>query len=311
MNGGNSGGFGAQNNFLVGQQNGISATNAIGFNFSDVWAKKLTVSGSYFFNNSNNTNEQLTNRVTTLKDSNFYYKENDLAKSKNYNNRLNLRLEYKIDSFNSILITPSLSFQKNNSASQFSGINSYDGITPTSSADNTISTATSGYNINNNVLFRHSFAKRGRTISLGINTTLNKKNGDLYLVGNNKLYDSIGTAIQNSIQQQLTDNLANSHTISLNLAYTEPFGKKGQLQVNYNPSFTRSRADQETFLYDQAGQKYSLFDTSLSNKFNNNYNTQNGGIAYRVGDRDKQFSIGANYHTQNFSVISNFRKYQR
>src|SRR5439155_2381533 len=127
----------------------------------------------------------------------------------------------------------------------------------------------------------------------------------------NKLYDSIGTAIQDSIQQQLTDNLANSYTISLNLAYTEPLGKKGQLQVNYNPSFTRSRADQETFLYDQAGQKYSLFDTSLSNKFNNNYNTQNGGIAYRVGDRDKQFSIGANYHTQNFSVISNFRKYQR
>ena len=54
--GGNRGGgnFGGQQNFLVGQQNGISKTNAFGINYSDQWGKKLTVSGSYFFNNSNN-----------------------------------------------------------------------------------------------------------------------------------------------------------------------------------------------------------------------------------------------------------------
>lgn len=295
VGGGNFGGFGSQANFLVGQQNGISKTNAIGVNFSDVWAKKLTVNGSYFFNNSNNTNEQLTNRVTTLNDSSFYYKENSLSKSTNYNNRINLRLEYKIDSFNSILITPNLSFQRNNNISQFSAANSYDGFTPTSSADNNTSASASGYNINNNILFRHSFPKRGRTISFGMNTSLNKKTGEVYVASDNKSYDVSGSVIRDSLQQQFTDNLTNGHTVSFNLAYTEPVGKKGQLQINYNPSFTKNKADQETFLYDQAGQKYSLFDTSLSNKFDNNYNTQNGGVSYRVGSRDRQFSIGANY----------------
>jgi hypothetical protein len=300
--GGNFGSFGGQGNFLVGQQSGISKTNAIGINFSDVWAKKLTVSGSYFFNNSNNTNQQLTNRVTTLNDSNFFYKENSLSRSKNYNNRVNLRLDYKIDSFNSILITPNLSFQKNHSVSQFSALNSYDGVTPTSSADNNTDAATSGYNISNNLLFRHSFRKRGRTISFGINTAMNKKTGDVYIVSDNKSFDSSSAVLTDSVQQQFTDNLTNSHTVSVNLAYTEPVGKKGQLQINYNPSFTKSRADQETFLFDQAGQKYSLFDTSLSNKFDNHYNTQNGGLSYRLADRDKQFSVGINFqHSDLFS----------
>lgn len=294
--GGNIGGFGGgQTNFLVGQQNGISKTNAIGINYSDVWGKKFTVTGSYFFNNSNNTNDQITNRVTTLNDSDFYYKENSLTKSTNYNHRINLRLEYKIDSFNSILFTPTISLQKNNSVSQFSAINSYDGVTPTSSTDNNTNTLTSGYNINNNILFRHSFKKRGRTISLGINTSLNRKTGDAYVISDNKSYDSLGIVMADSLQQQFTDNLNNTRAVSFNLAYTEPIGKKGQLQINYVPSFTKSKADQETFLYDNVGNKYSLFDTSLSNKFDNNYNTQNGGIAYRIGDRNNQFSIGANY----------------
>ena len=317
--GGGGGGFyggfgGGQANFLVGQQNGISKTNAIGINFSDVWGKKFTISGSYFFNNSNNTNDQVTNQVTTLGNSSLYYKENSLSSSENYNHRVNLRMEYKIDSFNSILIIPSINFQKNNSSSLDSAINSYDGTIPSSSSYNTTNALTSGYNINNNILFRHSFRKRGRTISLGVNTSFNKKTGNDYLISNNKSYDNFGTVVTDSLQQQFSDNLTNGNTVSFNVAYTEPVGKKAQLQFNYNPSFTKNKADQETYLYDQVGDKYSLFDTSLSNKFNNNYNTQNAGISYRLGDRNNQFSIGANYQysrlfsDQQFPLITSIDK---
>ncbi len=317
--GGGGGGFyggfgGGQANFLVGQQNGISKTNAIGINFSDVWGKKFTISGSYFFNNSNNTNDQVTNQVTTLGNSSLYYKENSLSSSENYNHRVNLRMEYKIDSFNSILIIPSINFQKNSSLSLDSAINSYDGTIPSSSSYNTTNALTSGYNISNNILFRHSFRKRGRTISLGVNTSFNKKTGNDYLISNNKSYDNFGTVVTDSLQQQFSDNLTNGNTVSFNVAYTEPVGKKAQLQFNYNPSFTKNKADQETYLYDQVGDKYSLFDTSLSNKFNNNYNTQNAGISYRLGDRNNQFSIGANYQysrlfsDQQFPLITSIDK---
>lgn len=64
MRGGGRGG----NNFSVGQQSGIAKTNALGVNYSDEWGKKIDVSGSYFFNNSNTSNERTINRQNFLKD---------------------------------------------------------------------------------------------------------------------------------------------------------------------------------------------------------------------------------------------------
>ncbi|MCW3074950.1 MAG: hypothetical protein JWP69_2019, partial [Flaviaesturariibacter sp.] len=54
--GGGGGNFGGGNtgNFLVGQQNGINRTNAFGINYSDIWNKNVTVTGSYFFNDTKN-----------------------------------------------------------------------------------------------------------------------------------------------------------------------------------------------------------------------------------------------------------------
>ena len=295
--------FGNQANFLVGQQNGITKTNAAGINFSDQWGKKLTVTGSYFFNNSNNLNNQVTDQQS-LNGTDFY-KENSLSKNNNYNHRINLRLDYKIDSANSILITPSINLQKNDGNSIYS-TNAGFGEIVKSSSNNTTNTEVSGYNISNNILFRHSFPKKGRTISVGLITNFNRKSGNSYVVGDNKSFDTTGILVQDSIQNQFSDNFTNGNTISTNLAYTEPIGKKGQLQINYNPSFTKSKADQETYQFNNSEQKYSLFDTALSNKFTNNYATQNGGISYHKGDRDKQISVGINFQYSKLSSDQQF-----
>ncbi|HEV8506847.1 MAG TPA: outer membrane beta-barrel protein [Chitinophagaceae bacterium] len=308
---GGGGNFGSQSNFLVGQQSGITKTNAAGTNYSDQWGKKVTVAGSYFFNNSNNLNNQVTNQQS-LNGTDFY-KESSLSKNNNYNHRINLRLDYKIYSANSILITPSINLQKNDGNSIYS-TNAGFGETVKSSSNNTANTDVSGYNISNNILFRHAFPKKGRTISVGVTTSFNRKSGNSYVVGDNKSFDSTGVLMQDSIQNQFSDNFTNGNTISTNVAYTEPTGKKGELQFNYNPSFTKSRADQETYQFNNSEQKYSLFDTALSNKFTNNYATQNGGISYRKGDRDKQISVGINFQysklssDQQFPAIGSIRK---
>ncbi|MEO6837064.1 MAG: outer membrane beta-barrel protein, partial [Ginsengibacter sp.] len=82
---------------------------------------------------------------------------------------------------------------------------------------------------------------------------------------------------------------------SFNLVYTEPLGKKTQIQANYNPAFQISNADQQTFFYNNADSKYSILDSSLSNVFNNTYNTQNAGITIRNGDRNNFLSAGISY----------------
>jgi hypothetical protein len=92
--GGNSGGFGNNSNFLVGQQTGINKTNAIGINYADNWGKKIIVSGSYFFNNSDNTTEELVSRKYFLEGI-PNYDQTTFSNSKNNNHRFSLRLNMR------------------------------------------------------------------------------------------------------------------------------------------------------------------------------------------------------------------------
>lgn len=292
--GGNFGGGGGEN-FNVGQSSGISKTDALGINFSNVYAKKLTLTGSYFFNNSHNNNESTINTETFGDLKNRHSIQKSTSFSNNTNHRINLRLEYKIDSSNSLFIIPSISFQKYRS-SGFSSQNIWDGIADSISNSVTPKSTVerNGFNIRNNILFRHAFAKRGRTLSLGFNTTFTKNDGES--IGDNRyrIFDNNYVFVRDSLQNRFIDNTTNGHTIGGSIAYTEPMGKKGQLQVDYNLSVQKNKADQENFSYD--GSKYSLFDTSLSNRFDNTITTNNVGVNYRLGQsRDEQLSFGVNF----------------
>lgn len=291
--GGGGGGFGGTDNFLVGQQSGISKTNAVGINFSDLWGKKLTVQGSYFFNNSNTNNDQLSKSQTLLGGGKKQFTDQATQSvSNNYNNRINMRLEYKIDSANSLIITPNLSFQTNKSTS-FSDAQTYYGANDTTYTFNNNSSANrSGYNLRNNILFRHAFPKRGRTFSVNLGTTFNKNNGDSYTISDYRFFSN--NIPDDSLQNQYTDSHTNGYTVSSSFAYTEPIGKKGQFQVSYSPSYSKNKANQQTFSFDAGDDKYSAFDTALSNLFDNTTITHNGGVSYRIGDRDNMFSVGVN-----------------
>jgi hypothetical protein len=291
-NRGGGGGFGGGDNFNVGQSNGISKTNAAGLNFSNQYGKKLTLSGSYFFNNSTNTNESLTNTQNFFNPKNLFNVQKTNSTTDNTNHRVNMRLEYKIDSANSLFIIPSISFQNNksvttSSSQSFYAINDSTGTTASNSESDR-----NGYNIRNNIMFRHSFAKRGRTLSVGFNTAWSKNDGETYTDTKNKYFYTTGTS--EVLSDRFKDSKTSGTTIGGNIAFTEPIGKKAQLQIDYTPTIQKNKADQQTFNYD--GQKFTLFDPKLSNQFDNTVTTNNAGINYRLGQsRDEQLSFGVNF----------------
>jgi hypothetical protein len=295
--GGGGGNFrGGSNNFLVGPQSGIAKTNAFGINYSDAWGKKIDVTGSYFFNNSNTNNNQTINQQNFItEDSSQYYDENTISNNKNYNNRANLRLTYRIDSSNTIIATSSLNFQNNNSVNFVNGVFYTDAAKQNmlSKTENDLNSKTNGNSLNNELLFRHAFPKRGRSISLGIYQTSSNRNGQNFTNQFNNFFKP--SAQREDTVKQFSDQKSNSNQYRLNLVYTEPLAPKTQLQFNYSPSFQTSKADQETSNFDERSSKYSLLDSSLSNKFNNTYNTQNTGITFRHGDRDNMISAGVSY----------------
>jgi hypothetical protein len=294
--GGGGGNFrGGGNNFMVGPQSGIAKTNAFGINYSDAWGKKIDVSGSYFFNNSNTNNNQTVNQQNFVgKDSSQYYDENTLSNSKNYNNRVNFRLTYRIDSSNTIIASSSLNFQKNNSTNFTTGNNFMDQQEQNmlSSTENDLNNSSTGNSFNNELIFRHAFAKKGRSLSLGVFQTSSVRNGDNYTDQYNNYYKPLTT--QDTVKQY-SDSKNNTNQYRFNLVYTETVAPKSQLQFNYSPSFQDSKADQETFDFDKTSGKYSSLNDTLSNKFNNTYNTQNAGITFRHGDRNNMLSAGVSY----------------
>ena len=292
--GGNFGGFGSSGNFLVGQQNGINRTNAAGINYSDLWGKKVTVSGSYFFNNNNNTTNELVNRQYYLPDVPGLRETNN-NNSNNYNHRINARIEYRIDSNNQLIITPNLSFQDNRSTQVRQTARFFtDGSGGTvSTVDNNRLSDRNGNNLNNTILYRHSFPKKGRTFSVNLNTSSNKREGEVYQTTRTEQFTGPGAG--DTTEQRFTDQFNNGWQVSTNLAYTEPLGKQSQFQFNYNPTYSKSKSDQQAFRYNDAEDKYSLFDTSLSNRFENVTKAHNAGVSFRTGGRDNNFSLGLNY----------------
>src|SRR6187455_3208061 len=288
--GGNFGGGGG--GFLVGQQSGISKTNAIGLNYNDKWGKNLDVSGSYFYNNRKTENsEKIAREYFPIGDTTQFYDQDAGSESNNYNHRANFRFDWKLDSSNSILITPSINIQDNNSNSLTKGLMFTNDDDTLSQTLNSNSAERLGVNFNNNILYRHSFKKRGRTFSANFNTGINNQDGESYTDAYSLYYK--GPFVVKDTTRQFNDQITKGHQLSGSLNYTEPVGKKGAiLEFRYNPSYNFNDSKKKAYSFENATAKYSELDTSLSNVFENTYLTQKGGISFRKGDRNKQISFG-------------------
>jgi hypothetical protein len=290
--GSRGGGGGGANNFLVGQQNGITKTNSFGFNYSDNWGKKLKVTGSYFFNATDNvTGTDLTRNYFTSSDSTNIYNEHSSSEATNQNHRINMRFEYTIDSYNSIIFIPGISFQQNGITSVTDAVDSIGGR-PASTTNTTNTANNHGYNSTDNLLIQHKFKKPRRTISLNVNTAFNEKIGTGSYNSMNTYFDAL---VDSTGRDQRYTLYNNTSTLGGNLTYTEPVGKKGQVMANYNPSYSWRNSDKETFDRDSLTKDYKTsVDTPLSNRFNSTYTYQRGGLSYRIGDKRLNFNAGVN-----------------
>ena len=195
--GAGGGGGGGGQNFLVGGQGGITQTHALGLNYTDAWGKRMTVNASYFFNWAGNTTEQATARTYFLsgnaENATQLYSQGSLATSQNINHRANIRLEYKLDSLNSFVLNPRLSYQNNASNSNTTTLNTLGNGAPLNDAANTYNANTAGYTFTNDLLYRHAFSKRGRTLSLNLNTQLKDRASNSLLAGINHYYRPMRT----------------------------------------------------------------------------------------------------------------------
>lgn len=299
--GGGGGGRGGQggpppggaDNFQVNNQNGINTTSLLGLNYSDKWGKKTEVTGSYFFNwTQNNSASTLLQQYILGSNNGLIYNEKNTSKSNNFNNRINFKLETKLDSQNTITIQPRLSFQNNNGKKSLSGRNTKSDAL-LSTTDNNSSSNLFGYNISVPVLYRHAFAKKGRTFSVNVNPTLTKNEGENSLYTLNNFYGD--TVLTGDTIDQRSNILRNGASVNGNVSYTEPINKNNFILVNYTGTYTDNYSSKRTFNRDGISDQYSLQDSLLTNVFKNTYQSQSAGLGYRFQKEKFNFSVNGAY----------------
>ncbi len=292
--GGGGGRFQTQNDagtFLVDQKGGISETKAGGFNYSNTW-KKTDFTASYFYNKSDNNSSNSLSRHYFTSDG-AQYNEVNTTISSNTNHRANFKIDHKFDSLNSVLFQPKVSIQTNTSRSTITGINSNN--------EGVLNQATTGYvsdmdgiSFSSPLLYRHSFAKKGRTFSANLNAAYNSNIGNSTL---NSITTYAADTIPSDTMDQKSDLNTHGWNYSSELTYTEPVGKFSQLALNYRGNYNMTSSDKSTYTYSPTDNLYNSLDTSLSNKFTTNYLTHSGGINYRYNDSTWNAMIGVAYQS--------------
>jgi len=274
---------------------GITTSSGGGLNYNNIIGTKNDFQSNYFYNRYNPKIESHINRQNFLPGGNTNYLKNELSNNINSNHRFNLNDLYQIDSLHSLRLIPSLSFQETNNRSS----SDYKTLSETGNLineGNSKSTSNNkGYNFRNEIAFRKKFDRRGRTLSLTLQTSLNESDGDGSLNSITSFYNSSGALIQkDTLNQQFTTS-ASLKSYNARLVYTEPLFKRSLMEFSASKSNSKNISDRITYDYNQSNGKYDVLNHTQTNNFENEYGYTNAGFRLRTQKKKFNYSVGLNW----------------
>lgn len=292
--GGASGGGDGGSDFLVGQQDGISDTKALGINYSYEDNKKFKFSGSYFFNQSDNVlDENIFRQFTIPENEGQTFAESSSSPSRNINHRFSGTLEYKFDDKNSIIMRPRFTLQDNSGSAIVNGVTMLDDDMLNRSFTQNQSDLMA-YSFNNNLLFRHAFEKKGRTLSLNVSTAINENTGDAFLLAENEFFTR--NPLTEEINQ-FTDTDRYGLNMTINATYTEPIGERNQLSLGYRYGYQYNDSEREVFSFNESNNDYTDLSIPLTSTFENDYITHRAILGFNKRGSKSTLTLRANFQS--------------
>ncbi len=304
-----TGGDGGDNGLPVtGQgmnQQGIATTFAGGVNYNDLWNSKRTdFNTSAMGSNIKLRTDRSTNREYMLPGNEYTYQSNSHTARDGNQQRWNMSLDHKIDSFSSIKFTPQVTFQQSDQLSRSNFLSERPDGTRLNSGSTDNRTHSEAFNIGGNALFRHRFAKKGRTISSTLSMLYNdsKQDGSMY---NLTTFYAAGIPQKDSIVNQKNNREAITRSLGGNVVYTEPIGKKSLLEFTgfYNTSVGNSK--RKAYDYSGSSGKYDVVNTLQSNDFKSEYTYSGGGINFRTNQKKTSITVGSSLQSANLISTNN------
>ena len=266
----------------TGRQNGIVTNLAGGINTNQTFNNNKTkINGSYFYNRLDQNLITLLGRVNYLPNGSYNFDQNSRQNTINNNHRVNVTIDHKIDSANSLKFNSNIAYTLSQQDLHSNGMTWNVGNTALTNENNqSTSAAGNNTNLSSNLLYRHRFHKKGRTVStnLTFGYTQSLANGSLQSI--NQFYTG-GQGTQNV--QQTNSQSTISPTYGISVSYTEPLGGRKYIEANYNFTTDINRVNRD--VYDVKNEQ-KTFNDSLSNQYTSNYLYSRPGINFRI-NRDK------------------------
>ena len=287
------GGRGGSGNF--GTSSGITKNWNAGANYSDLWGNNLELTGSYFFNHLNNSNNSRSSGLYNFpRDSSVNKLQQGISDNYNNNHRVNFRFTYTIDTMNSIVYLPNLNLQTSESyrtdSSESFNVDKAN-ILKVNDSRSLRENKGNSNNWSNNLTFRHRTSKKGRTFSINLSNSMNDNERDgstISRIGNYK----DGIKIRETIIDQISNQETQSKNYGAGISYTEPISRDKMIEFNYRYSQNNNQSDRHVYDRDTLTGKYSRENFAQTNLFQNSNESNRIGTNFRVVKKKYNYQLG-------------------
>lgn len=285
------------------RSDGIPTNWNAGFHYSNKFnADQYSLNSGYKFVKINAPAYIRTNSIQYTPDSTWRNNSVNNNFSSDIRHRMNLMIEDKIDSLNTVRIRANgnKGLLKTDGEQYTENLTESGRFITRSDARNSNETDNGG--IDANVLWMHKFKKQYRTFSAtaGINYSSSDDKG--YQYSKAEFYKTLGDVPDSTSvidQQRINNN--ESKSVNARIAYTEPIVKDFYLEFSY--AFNKNNATRKRSSYDKGSSgNYDQLNPLFSNDFEFNNTSNAPGINFRVNKKKYNYSFG---------TTVNFNQYER
>lgn len=286
----------------VDTQNGFIKNINTGVQYSNKWNDKHNINLAPKFNNQIYTNNKTKINKTQIGQTQLNENSATNINVKRYNFKLNAVYDVKIDSMNSIKITAKTNFYDTESNEFTSGKTTDENGVLKNKQQINIETNSDKQSLQASILFKHKFAKTRRTLSINYSwNKLNSKFNNFLKSDNESFTAGFSTSNINVNQNKIGDRITQNN--NLNLAYTEPLGKKFALQLGYQIDYNIGVNNQLTYDFSNSTGKYDFLVNDLSNQFEQTIIIQKPNVKINYNSKKINYGFGSGFGFTSFDLL--------
>ncbi|RBN49766.1 hypothetical protein DR980_11150 [Flavobacterium psychrolimnae] len=285
----------------VDTQNGFIKNTNAGLQYSNKWNDKHSLNLSPKYNRQSYQNNSSRNTQTQVGATQLNENRETASHVNRDNFKLNAVYDVKIDSVNTLKFTAKTNFY-NTESDEFTTGNTTgsDGLLR-NKQERLFTTKSDKQSLSASALFKHKFVKPRRTLSINSSWSTLNTNANNFLKSANESYEGGVFAFGNEVDQNKIGDKSNQN-LALNVAYTEPIGKKLALQLSYQITHNTGNSNFVTYDFSDLTGKYDVIVDSLSNQFKQSITTNKPVLKLSYNAKKINYSFGSGFGFTSFDL---------